>query len=106
MQSLNLALFDALAGGFAPDTRVLAVAAFTTEAGPWLAAALMLVAGIRKPRQIPYLLIALAVAVATAMLTKDIAAALASPRPFMTGLSPSHIEHGARSCCCCIRPCA
>lgn len=96
MQSLNLALFDAIAGGFSPDARVLAVAAFTTEAGPWLAAALMLFAGVRKPRQIPYLLIALAVAVATAMLTKDIAAALNSPRPFMAGLSPSHIEHGAR----------
>lgn len=96
MQSLNLALFDAIAGGFAPDPRLLALAAFTTEAGPWLAAALMLIAGIRKPRQAPYLLIALAVAVATAMLTKDIAAALNSPRPFMAGLSPSHIEHGAR----------
>ncbi|MGJ7580824.1 phosphatase PAP2 family protein [Variovorax sp. RHLX14] len=96
MQSLNLALFDAIAGGFAPDSRVLAIAAFATEAGPWLAAALMLVAGIRKPRRAPYLLIALAVAVATAMLTKDIAAALDSPRPFMTGASPSHIAHGAR----------
>lgn len=96
MQSLNLALFDAIAGGFAPDRRVLSVAIFITAAAPWAAAALMLVAGLRKPRVSPYLLIALAVAVVTAMLTKDIAAALNSPRPFMAGLSPSHISHGER----------
>lgn len=96
MQSLNLALFDAIAGGFAPDLRVLSVAIFITAAAPWAAAALMLVAGLRKPRVSRYLLIALAVAVVTAMLTKDIAAVLNSPRPFMTGLSPSHISHGER----------
>lgn len=96
MQNLNLALFGAIAGGFAPHPQLLTLAIFTTEAAPWLAAALMLVAGFRRPRAAPYLLIALAVAVATAMLTKDIAAALGSPRPFMIGMSPSHISHGER----------
>lgn len=96
MQNLNLALFGAIAGGFAPHPQLLTLAIFATEAAPWLAAALMLVAGFRRPRAAPYLLIALAVAVATAMLTKDIAAALGSPRPFMIGVSPSHISHGER----------
>ncbi len=96
MQNLNLALFGAIAGGFAPDPQRLSVAIFASEAGPWLAAALMFVAGFRRPRAAPYLLISLAVAVATAMLAKDIAAALNSPRPFMIGLSPSHVSHGER----------
>ena len=96
MQNLNLALFGAIAGGFAPHPQLLSVAIFASEAGPWLAAALMFVAGFRRPRAAPYLLISLAVAVATAILAKDIAAALGSPRPFMIGLSPSHVSHGER----------
>lgn len=96
MQSLNLALFDAIAAGFTPDPSALSLAVFTTAAAPWLAAAAMALAAYRRPTSGPYLLIALAMAVATAMLTKDIAAALDSPRPFMAGLSPSHVAHGAR----------
>lgn len=96
MQNLNLALFDTLAAGFTPDPVALPIAVFTTAAAPWLAGAAMAIAAWRRPSSGPYLLIALAVAVATAMLTKDIAAALNSPRPFMAGLSPSHIAHGAR----------
>jgi membrane-associated phospholipid phosphatase len=96
MQTLYLALFDAIAAGFFPDPTVLAIARLTTAIAPWAAAVLMAIAAFRTPRLSPYVLIALAVAVATAMLGKDIAAALASPRPFMVGLSPSHIAHGAR----------
>jgi membrane-associated phospholipid phosphatase len=96
MHTLNLALFDALAAGFDPAAPLLDLARAVTGASPWLALGLLAWAAWRHPGSRGFALLALALAGATSVLTKEIAIALDVPRPFMAGLSADHLGHGAR----------
>jgi membrane-associated phospholipid phosphatase len=96
MQNLNIALFDALAAGFDPAAPLLDLARATTAATPWLALGLLAWAAWRHPGSRGFALLALALAGATSVLTKEIAQALDVARPFMAGLSADHLGHGQR----------
>ncbi|MDB5731656.1 MAG: phosphoesterase PA-phosphatase related [Variovorax sp.] len=97
MASLNLALFHAIAAGFAPHPLALQIASAIALGSSWLGAAVLAWAAWRRPTQRLWILAALAVAVAAGMLAHTIAAALHFPRPFALGLSPAYIEHGGRA---------
>ncbi|MBT2320813.1 phosphatase PAP2 family protein [Variovorax paradoxus] len=96
MKTLNFALFQWMAAGFEPSPWLLPLASAIAVAGAWAGMALMGGAAWRRPSERGYVMAALAFAAATAMVAHAIAAALNLPRPFMLGLSPAYIAHGAR----------
>jgi membrane-associated phospholipid phosphatase len=96
MQALNIALFQAIGAGHTPNSEVLWLASIVAESASWLCVALMGWVAWRRPSQRVYAMVTLVVAAAAAMLAHALADAIAMPRPFMVGLSPAHIEHGAR----------
>lgn len=96
MQALNIALFQALAAGHTPDSELLWFASNVAESAAWLCVALMGWVAWRRPSQRVHAMVTLVAAAAAAMLARALADAIALPRPFMMGLSPAHIEHGAR----------
>ena len=96
METLNLALFHAIAAGFQPHPLLLPIASALALYASWLAAGLLAAAAWRRPSQRAWLAAALAAGAAAAMLAHLIAAALHLPRPFALGLSPVYIEHGMR----------
>jgi membrane-associated phospholipid phosphatase len=93
---LNTALFQAIGAGHAPDAETLWFASNVAEDASWLCVALMGWVAWRRPSQRVYAMLTLVAAAAAAMLAHALADAIAMPRPFMMGLSPAHIEHGAR----------
>lgn len=96
MNALNLALFDLLSAGFTPHPLLLRMASLLAEGSTWLCAALIVGAAWMRPAVRVRVALILAVAALASLLSREIADALAMPRPFMLGLSPAHIEHGAR----------
>jgi len=96
MQALNIALFQAMGAGFTPHSQVLWFAAGLAENASWLCVALMGWVAWRQPSQRIYAMLALVAAAGASMLAHALADAIAMPRPFAVGLSPAHIEHGAR----------
>ena len=96
MNAINLGLFDLLAAGTDPSPWLLALARAFALGGSWAAAAVIGIALWRRAPDRPYLLIVLALAGLTTLLTHAIAEALDLPRPFMLGLSPAWIPHGDR----------
>jgi membrane-associated phospholipid phosphatase len=96
MQALNIALFQLLGAGHAPDSPLLWFAGNVAEHASWVCVALMAWAAWRWPAQRLYVLAVLVTAGAASLLAHALADALAMPRPFVLGLSPAHIEHGAR----------
>ncbi|WP_097199242.1 hypothetical protein [Variovorax sp. YR752] len=78
MEELNLFLFLWIAAGHAPCPWLVSAAGALAVGGPWLCLGLLGCAALAS------------------MLAHALAAALNMPQPFMVGLSPAYIEHGAR----------
>lgn len=97
MSALNLALFDLVGGGFAPHPALLRVASLLAEGSTWLCAALIVGAAWMQPAVRTRVALVLLVAGLASFISRELATAIGSPRPFMLGLSPQHIEHGARA---------
>lgn len=97
MNALNLALFDLLGGGFAPHPALLRIASLLAEGSTWLCAALIVGAAWMRPAVRTRVALILLVAGLASFVSRELATAIGSPRPFMLGLSPQHIEHGARA---------
>jgi undecaprenyl-diphosphatase len=96
MKALNLALFQWLAAGYAPNPWLLSLASAIALCGASACMVLMGWVAWRRPSERGCVMAALAFAAVTAVLAHAIAAALNLPRPFMLGLSPAYVEHGAR----------
>lgn len=96
MQELNIALFQWLGAGHAPDAHFLWLAMAIAEGTSWLCVALLAVAAWRQPAQRSYAMATLVAAAVAALAAHALAAALNLPRPFVAGLSPNYIAHGAR----------
>jgi len=97
MNTWNLALFDLIAGGHQPDSLVLRVASLLAEGSTWLCAALILAATWMQPAVRARIALVLVVAALASLVSRELATAIGAPRPFMLGLSPEHISHGARA---------
>jgi membrane-associated phospholipid phosphatase len=97
MNTWNLALFDLVAGGHQPDSLVLRVASLLAEGSTWLCAALILAALWMQPAARARIALVLVVAALASLVSRELATAIGAPRPFMLGLSPEHISHGARA---------
>ncbi len=96
MHALNLLLFDLLGAGFAPDAFWLDVARAAVTVSVCAVVALMAGAVMKNPRRGFDIALALMCAGCVAVMAHALAAWFDSPRPFMVGLSPPHIAHGAR----------
>lgn len=97
MNTWNLALFDLVAGGHQPNSLVLRVASLLAEGSTWLCAALILAALWMQPAARARIALVLVVAALASLVSRELATAIGAPRPFMLGLSPEHISHGARA---------
>jgi undecaprenyl-diphosphatase len=118
MQALNLSLFQWLAAGQSPNPQLLWFASLTAVQAVWLCALLVGWIFWRYPAQRSYTLGMLAAAAVATVLAHVLARALDVPRPFVAGLSPAYINHGARgslpsahaavmftlALICCLRP--
>ncbi|APW36167.1 hypothetical protein RD110_02195 [Rhodoferax koreense] len=96
MESLNLSLFGLMAAGFDADPFWLAAATTVAEKSGWLCVAVFAWAGWRAPAERWRILFILLAAGVASVLARKLAQSIGLPRPFMLGLSPDHIEHGAR----------
>ena len=96
MQAVNISLFQWLGAGHAPDAHLLWLATPVAEGTSWLCLALLAVAAWRQPAQRGYAMATLAAIGAAALAAHALAQALNLPRPFVAGLSPNYIAHGAR----------
>jgi undecaprenyl-diphosphatase len=96
MQALNISLFQWLAAGHDPSSPILWIAALVAERSAWLCVALVAWVAWRRPPQRAYLMACLCACGAAALLAHALANAIQMPRPFVVGLSPAYIEHGAR----------
>lgn len=96
MKELDLTLFTWMAAGHQPNAWVLPAAALIAVWGPWIGAVLVAWVFARKPAQRGYMLATLCALAVAALLAHWIASALGFPRPFMAGLSPAYVPHGAR----------
>jgi membrane-associated phospholipid phosphatase len=97
MNSLNLALFDALAAGFSPSPAELWFASAIALGSSWACAAVLGWVAWRRPPERACVLAALAAGGAASLISHEIAASVGMPRPFMVGLSPAHVPHGVRA---------
>jgi membrane-associated phospholipid phosphatase len=95
MSDLNITLFQWLAAGTPPARPALLLATAFALGGAWLSAGIVGLAIWKKAADRAYLWIVLAGAGLTAMLCQDIAARINMPRPFIMGLVPAYISHGA-----------
>ncbi len=91
----DTALFLLMTAGPSPAHWLLTIACAIAEGGAWLCAGLMGWAAWRQPRERGYLLAALAAAGAASFVAHGLADRIGLPRPFMLGLAPAYIEHGA-----------
>ncbi|MDP9902077.1 undecaprenyl-diphosphatase [Variovorax ginsengisoli] len=96
MSDLNTTLFNLVAAGFEPHPILLVLAVALASGGVWVGVAIVIRAWWRPAGMRVHIVWTLAVAALAAMAAHAIAAALNLPRPFMLGLSPEYISHGAR----------
>lgn len=96
MRELDFAIFQWMAAGYEPNTWLLALARISSVGGSWISAGLMGWAVWRWPSQRGLISTTLVACGAAALLAHFIAASLNLPRPFVVGLSPAYIVHGAR----------
>ncbi len=96
MQSLNVALFEFFGAGHAPHPLLLAFASRVSSGAILISVLLLAWVVWRKPSQRLYALMTLAVLGLAAMSAQALASYFNMPRPFMMGLSPSYVGHGAR----------
>jgi len=97
VNALNTTLFAIFGGGFHPHPDVLRVALALAVATSWACAALLFATACLRPESRMRILMVLLVAGLASLLSRELAAAAAMPRPFMVGMSPAHLEHGARA---------
>jgi membrane-associated phospholipid phosphatase len=97
MNTWNVALFNLIAGGHRPDSLALRAASLLAEGSTWLCAALLLAAVWMQPAVRTRIALVLVVAALASLVSRELATAIGAPRPFMLGLSPQHISHGARA---------
>jgi membrane-associated phospholipid phosphatase len=97
VNALNVMLFGIFGGGFDPHPGVLRVAMALAVGTTWASAALLLATAWLRPALRMRIVLVLIVAGLASLLSRELAAALALPRPFMVGLSPAHLEHGMRA---------
>lgn len=97
MNTWNLKLFELIAGGHQPDSGLLRLASLLAEGSTWLCAALILAAVWMQPAVRARVALVLVAAALASLVSRELAAAIGAPRPFMLGLSPEHISHGARA---------
>jgi membrane-associated phospholipid phosphatase len=96
VEPLNVALFEWIGAGYTPDPKTLYFASMVAGRASWLCMALMGWAAWRRPAQRAYVMAILVAAACAALLAHALADAIDMPRPFVLGLSPAHIAHGAR----------
>lgn len=96
MQALNLSLFEWLAAGHSPNSPLLWLASLIAVRSSWLCFAIVAWAAWRKPAQRAYLMATLFAIAVAALAAHELAQVIATPRPFIVGLSPAYIDHGAR----------
>jgi membrane-associated phospholipid phosphatase len=96
MQALNVQLFQWIAAGHAPDSTLLWLASLLASGTSWVCFALVGWAAWRQPRDRAYLMATLFACGAASLAAHALADAIHMPRPFVLGLSPSYIDHGAR----------
>jgi undecaprenyl-diphosphatase len=96
MQALNTSLFQWMAAGQSPNPQLLWLAVQIAVGSSWLCVAVMGWMAWRHPAQRAYVMAALAAAAVASVLAHTIAQAIHLPRPFVAGLSPVHLDHGAR----------
>lgn len=97
MNAWNLALFDLIAAGHQPTPVLLWIASALAEGSTWVCAALIAAAAWKRPATRARVVFVLVVAALASPLSRELAAAIGAPRPFMLGLSPEYVEHGARA---------
>jgi membrane-associated phospholipid phosphatase len=97
MEALNLALFGLLGAGHDPHPFWLAVASVIAQNSGWACVAVFAWAAWQRPTQRWHVLAVMLAAGLASMVSRSLAESLGFPRPFMLGLSPAHIEHGARA---------
>jgi len=85
-----------MGAGHHPNALLLPVMAAIATGAPWICAVLMGWTAWRQPSSRGYLLAVVAACGIAALLAHMLAATLELPRPFMMGISPSYIPHGAR----------
>lgn len=90
----DMALFLAMTAGSAPTPWLLSIATTLARFGPWFSAAVMLVAAIRRREERGYLLALLCMAALGSLVAHALASSLGYARPFMLGVTPSHLPHG------------
>ncbi|CAN5533935.1 hypothetical protein BH10PSE18_BH10PSE18_17290 [soil metagenome] len=96
VRALDLMLFGWIGAGLHPMPWLLSPAIAIAQQGAWLSVLILAWAAWRHPAERVYLMGTLAACGVTAMLVHALAAAIDLPRPFMLGLSPAYIPHGAR----------
>ncbi len=96
MTPFDLALFAWMSAGSSPNPWLLAFMSKLAQNGPLLCVAILAVIAWRKPSLRIYLLATLAACGVASLLAQALATAIDLPRPFMLGLSPDYIAHGAR----------
>ena len=96
MSELNATLFGIFGGGFDPHPGALRLAMALAVGTTWASAALLLATVWLRPALRIRIVLVLLVAGLASLLSRELAAAIAMPRPFMVGLSPLHLEHGMR----------
>ena len=96
MQALNISLFQWMAAGHSPNPQLLSLATLIAVGSSWLCVVVMGWMAWRHPAQRGYVVVTLVVAAVASVVAHAIAGAIHLPRPFVTGLSPSYIDHGAR----------
>ncbi len=96
MQALNLSLFQWMAAGHSPQPQLLWIASLIAVGSAWLCVAVMGWMAWRHPAQRAYVMATLFAAGVASLVAHAVADAIHLPRPFIVGLSPSYIDHGAR----------
>lgn len=96
METLNVRLFKLIAAGHSVDPPLLEFASQVSLLSGWACLAVLGWAVWRRPGAASHVVVALIIGAAISIIARSIAAALEFPRPFMVGLSPLHLPHGAR----------
>lgn len=96
MEQWDLQWFAWLAGGYAPQPALLALAKLLAVYGPVLVGAVVAWQFLRFRQERMYLLGALLMCLLSGLLSHRLAISIGHPRPFMLGLSPAYIAHAAR----------
>jgi membrane-associated phospholipid phosphatase len=95
LDGLDRKVFEALSTD-APHPVNLWLATFFAEQSVWVCMVILVWAALKQRGERAWLFAILMLAAATSAISKELAEALGMARPFMAGISPQHIDHGAR----------